>query len=145
MHEKKLACEKYVSYASWSAAVNGINPIPSVDVAVDISIILGVFKQIRNDYGLSDNALSLLEESAIPAISQLANFVVKFAAQEGILMLLKNYAIGETTKTITKYIPFVGQAIAASVGYAITSNAGSAYLDKCHELAEEILKNNLKV
>jgi small GTP-binding protein len=143
--QKKESCEKYVSYAAVASAANGINPIIGVDVAVDISILLKLFKEIRDDYGLTQSFLDELKESTIPTVSGLANNVIKYAIKEGIIILLKRFAAQETIKSISKYIPFVGQAIAAGIGYAITSNVGSSYLNDCHELAEQILKNNLGV
>ena len=143
LQEKKAACEKYVSYAAAGAAANGINPVPGVDVAVDLSIILKLFKEIRDDYGLSDILLSTLKDSTIPVVARLANNVVKYAAKEGILMLLKSFAGRQAVQKFAKYIPFVGQAIAAGLGYAITSNVGNSYLNDCHELAEQILSKNL--
>jgi small GTP-binding protein len=145
LQEKKAACEKYVSYACAAATANAINPIPGADIAVDISIILKLFKEIRDDYGLSDSSLNVLEESTVPAVSQMANYVMKYATQEGIFLILKNFARATTIKEVSKYIPFVGQLVAAGLGYMIVSNAGESYLNKCHELAEAILTNNLKV
>jgi uncharacterized protein (DUF697 family) len=102
-----------------------------------------LFKEIRDDYGLTDNFLTSLKQSSIPVVGRLANNVVQYAAKEGILMLLKSFAGRQAVKTFAKYIPFIGQAIAAGLGYAITSNAGNSYLSDCHELAEEILNNKL--
>jgi hypothetical protein len=141
---KRTACEKYVSSASAAAAANGINPVPGVDVAVDVSIIMKLFKEIRDDYGLTDIFLTSLKQSSIPVVGRLANNVVQYAAKEGILILLKSFAGRQAVKTFSKYIPFIGQAIAACLGYAITSNAGNSYLSDCHELAEEILKRKLE-
>lgn len=102
-----------------------------------------LFKEIRDSYGLSDNFLSVLKQSSIPAVGRLANNVIQYAAQEGILMLLKSFVGRQAVKSFAKYIPLIGQAIAAGLGYAITSNVGNSYLSDCHELAEEILKNKL--
>lgn len=141
---KKTACEKYVTYASLAAAANGINPIPGVDISVDLAVLMKLFKEIRNDYGLNDEFLSNLKSSTIPVVGRLANNVVEYAAKEGLLMLLKACFGKQTIKMLSKYIPFVGQAVAAGLGYAITSNAGTSYLNDCHQLAEEALRNNLK-
>jgi hypothetical protein len=143
LQEKRLACEKYVANAAYASAANGLNPIPGADIAVDVGVLLRLFKEIRDDYGLSDASLGKLKESSIPVVGRLANNVVQYAAKEGILMLLKNFAGRQTIKAVSKYIPYIGQAIAAGLGYAITSNVGESYLDDCHKLAEEILKNNL--
>lgn len=143
LKEKKEACERYVSLSSAAAALNGINPIPGVNAAVDITIIMSLFKQIRNDYGLSDDFLSKLQTSSFPIVGNLANKITKYAAKEGILMLLKGFGGREAVKAFARYIPFIGQAIAASLGYIITSNAGSSYLNDCHKLAQEILDKKL--
>lgn len=140
---KKAACEKYVAYAAAASAANGINPVPGVDVSVDIGILITLFKKIREAYGLDEDFLEYLMKSSYPIAVRMANDVVKYAAKEGILLLLKRFAGKQAVKMLTKYIPFVGQAIAAGLGYAITSNAGSSYLDECHKLAEEVLKNHL--
>jgi len=144
LHEKRMACEKYVSLAAAASAANGINPIPGVDVAVDLSILFKLFQEIRDDYGLNDTFLATLKKSSIPVVANLANNIVKYAAKEGLLILLKGFAGRQAVKTFAKYIPFVGQAIAAGLGYAITSNVGNSYLNDCHELAEEALKNKLQ-
>jgi len=145
LEEKRIACEKYVSYATVASAVNAINPVLGVDVAVDFSIIMKLFQEIRDNYGLSDDFLANLKQSSIPVVGRLANNVVKYAAKEGLLVLLKNFAGRQAVKSFAKYIPFVGTAISAGLGYAITSNVGNSYLNDCHELAQEALKNNLGV
>ncbi len=140
---KKEACEKYVTYAALASAANGINPVPGLDVSLDLTVLMKLFKEIRDSYGLTEDFLTNLKASSIPAVGRLANNVIKYAAKEGLLMLLKSFAGRQTVKALSKYIPFVGQAVAAGIGYAITSNAGSSYLDNCHELAEEALRNHL--
>jgi len=144
LQEKRKACEKYVAVASGAAVTNGFNPIPGVNVAADIGIIVGLFKEIRDAYGLSDSELVSLIESTAPVAAQTANYIARFATSEGVKIILKNYAIAETTKVIVEWIPFVGQAIAAGIGYLIVSNAGKDYHDKCYQLAEQILNNNLR-
>lgn len=139
---KKEACQKYVYVASGVAAANAINPIPGVDIGVDLSILVGLFKKIRDSYGLNDEKLKS-KEYTIPSLVPLANNVLKYATTEGIEILIKRYAAREISKTVLKYVPFVGQAIAASLGYAIIRTAGISYLNDCHELARQILEKEL--
>lgn len=142
--EKRAACERYVAIAAAASAANGINPIPGADVAVDLSILLKLFSEIREAFGLNDAFLAKLKESAIPIVARLANNVVQYAAKEGLLLLLKSFLGRQTVKTFAKFIPFIGQAIAAGLGYAITSNVGNSYLNDCHDLAQEILEHKLE-
>ena len=143
LEEKRKVCEEYVAIAAGLSAANGINPIPGVDIAVDLSVLIKLFKEIREAYGLNESFLNSLKQSSIPAVAQLANNVVRYAVKEGLYMLLKSFAGRQAVKSFAKYIPFIGPVIAAGIGYAITSNVGNSYLKDCHELAQEALDKNL--
>ena len=142
LEEKRRVCERFVALAAAASAVNAVNPIPGLDVAVDISVLMGLFKKIRLTYGLTDERLSAKGQAA-PALAQLANNVVKYCAQDGVLLLLKSFAGRETLKEISKWVPVVGTVIAASAGYGITHTAGRACLADCHALAAGILEREL--
>jgi len=142
LEEKKKSCETYVYTASGAAAVNGINPIPGVDIGIDVSVLLGLFASIRNSYGLTDEKLKS-KEVLIPTLAPMVNNIIKYGSKEGVLYLLKTVATREIIKSVSKYIPFVGQAIAASIGYGITRSAGMSYLNDCHNAAKSILENEL--
>ncbi|WP_174910177.1 GTPase [Burkholderia diffusa] len=145
LREKKEACGNYVTVAAAASALNAINPIPGADVAVDLSILFKLFSEIRDAYGLSEAALDKLKESAIPIVGRLANNVLQYAAREGILLLMKNMLGRQTVKELTKYVPFIGQAIAATAGYGIAWSVGNKYLEDCHDLAQQILTNKLAI
>jgi len=144
LEEKRIACERYVSIAAAASAANAINPIPGADIAVDLSVLVKLFSEIREAYGLNDGFLEKLKQSAIPVVARLSNNVVQYAAKEGILLLIKNTLSRQAVKAASKYIPIIGQVIAAGLGYGITSNIGNYYLDECHELARQILENKLE-
>jgi GTP-binding protein EngB required for normal cell division/uncharacterized protein (DUF697 family) len=136
LEAKRDACETYVTLAAGAAAANALNPIPGADIAVDLGIMAGLFKEIRDAYGLSDERL---HDLAVGPLQAAAREVVEFASKQGLLTLLKRFAGRQTVKTVSKYIPFVGQVIAAAVGFGITKSAGDWYLERCHSLAESIL------
>ncbi len=142
LEKKKEACENYIYVASGAAAVNSINPLPGVDVGIDVSVLVMLFKFIRDSYGLTDGKLNS-KEYAVPTLIPLINNILKYASTEGCIYLLKRYAAQELAKATLKYIPFVGQIIAASIGYALTRTVGISYLEDCHELAKRILLEEL--
>ena len=145
LQEKREACEKAVIYAAIASSANAINPVPGLDFALDISIIITLFDHIRSDYGLNTNFLASLKQSPIPVVGRLANNVIQYAAKEGVVQLIRSVAGKQAVKAFAKYIPFVGQAVAAGIGYTVVTNAGDMYLKNCHELAEEALRNKLEV
>lgn len=143
LDQKRQACENKVLLAAGASAANGINPVPGADVAVDVAVLLALFSEIRGAYGLSDGALNSLKTSAVPYVAQMANRATEYAAKEGILQLLKRFAGRTTVQKVSKYVPYVGQAIAASIGFGITYSAGNSYLDDCHALASQLLERKL--
>ena len=141
---KRDAADKHVSLAACASAANGLNPIPGADIAVDLSVLLKLFAELREDFGLTDRVLSKLKESAIPTVSAVASNVVRYAAKEGILLLFKQFLGRQALKTVSKYVPFIGQAIAMTTGFAITYAVGKSYLNDCYTLAETILRDELE-
>jgi uncharacterized protein (DUF697 family) len=143
LEQKLKSCDRFVALAAASSAVNAINPIPGLDVAVDMSVLLGLFKKIRSAYGLTDERLRA-KDIATPALAQLANNVIKYGAEDGVMALLRRFTGQIAGREIAKWIPLIGQAVAASAGYGITLAAGRAYLRDCHAVAEAILERELE-
>ena len=123
--------------------MNAVNPIPGLDVAVDLSVLISLFKKIRMTFGLTDDRLTA-KGQATPALAQLANNAVKYFAEDGVMLLLKSFAGRETVKEVAKWIPLVGTVVAASAGYGITLAAGRACLRDCHALASGILDREVE-
>ncbi|BBH22275.1 hypothetical protein Back11_36200 [Paenibacillus baekrokdamisoli] len=141
LEAKKAACEKSVYKYAGLAAANGLNPVPGVNIGVDISIMLKQFNDIRKSYGLSDEKVNKL----IPSLLPIGKRVLEYSTKEGIMILLKRYAGREASIQIGRYVPFVGQAIAAAAGFGMTLAAGKSYLNDCHQLAEQILEEELGI
>lgn len=144
LDEKRAICERMVTLAAGVSAANGLNPIPGVDVSVDLGVLHKLFAEIRAAYGLTDNKLNALTLNSLPVFKRLADELIQFSTKQGLLMLLKRFASRQVAKSLTKYIPLVGQAIAAGLGFAMTKTAGDNYLDDCHKVASELLRIELR-
>ncbi|MEZ4870389.1 MAG: GTPase [Caldilineaceae bacterium] len=131
--EKRKRCERKVYLFAALAAATSAIPIPGLGVAVDIGSLLALFELLKKDYGV--NELTPKEVTA-PALAKIASEIIEYSTKEGALLLLKRYASQVTVEEFSKYIPVVGQAIAASAGFYITNSAGMAFLRDCHILAE---------
>lgn len=142
LDKKKAACEKYIATAAGLSSVNALNPVPGVDITVDLGILIVLFKQIREAYGLTDEKLTMYEKVA-GGVAPLAKNILAWSTREGIIILLKRVAGRATVKQCMKYVPIVGQIIAASIGFAIVMYAGNTFLDECHEIATNLLRAEL--
>lgn len=138
LHEKYLASESLINSYCRLAALNGINPIPGLDIALDMGILFKLFAEIRGVYGLTEQRLN-----KAAAILPLAKQVMLYGTEWGLASLLKNagkrVAIGKTVK----YVPLIGSAISAAISYVIVKKAGQRYLRDCKMLAEKLLTMKL--
>ncbi len=142
LDEKKRACNKFVSLAAGASAANGLNPIPGVDIAVDLGIVVSLFTKLRLYYGLTDTRLTAIQV-AVPAVAPLVKNVIQYAAKDGVLFLLNKYAGKVVVKQFSKYVPIVGQLLASSVSFTLTTTVGNIYLNDCHKIAEAILETEI--
>jgi GTP-binding protein EngB required for normal cell division/uncharacterized protein (DUF697 family) len=142
LDEKRAACDNLVTIYAGLSAANGLNPIPGVDVAVDVGMLLKLLGDIRDAYGLDRNRLDAA--AALVPLQPMVKEILEHATREGILLLLKRFAGRTTVKAVSKYIPIVGQVIAAGIGFAITKLAGDAYHEACYAVARSFLERELQ-
>lgn len=146
--KKRKVAESIVSWSAVASAANGLNPVPGVDVAVDVSVLVTMVKKINAVFGLTEEQLQFIEKT-IPGIANTAEFngikqgilrfIAKYIAVEGILMVLKRMGSQVAIKNISKFLPFVGQLISAGIGYKMTTSFGETYLDEAEEQADKLL------
>ena len=142
LKEKRDLSTKLISrYAALSAA-NGLNPIPGLDVSVDLGLIYKMSTDIQEIYGLKKEQIhyssSLLSDNKSKLIvAKAVQFASKYIGKEAILLLLKKAGMSFAGKEISKWIPFVGQAIAAGLGYKLTSSIGDNMLRDAEDIASQ--------
>lgn len=139
----KIARDRIPLYAVLAAA-NGVNPIVGVDIAVDLSLLLKFGNEVAHIYGLTSSqfeyAKRLLGTGAVAAsIAKISQFSAKYLAKEGLVSLLKKTATRQVAKQTTKWIPIVGQLVAASIGGTATFWICEQIVDEAGKLAREIL------
>lgn len=130
-------------YAGASAA-NGFNPIPGLDIAADIAILLKFAQTVSSIFGLNSEQLEyfkrLLGPDKIPALlAKVAQFAAKYLAKEGVIQILKGIATRGVVKSLSKWVPFVGPLISAGIGWQATFMLGEDLVNEAEALAQEIL------
>ncbi len=124
--------ESEISTYNKIAGVNGLNPILGADVAVDLGIYFKMFADIRKCYDIEEGDMKYY---ALPIAKKLLELLTK----EGVAILLKNFAGRQMVKSVAKYIPFVGQAAAAAIGYKMADYAGNSYSEDCFKFADGVM------
>lgn len=120
------------------AGANGVNPFFGADIAADVAIYFKMFAAIKEDFDIEDNELEG-RYCAYP----LAKKLVELMTKNGVIFLLKSFGGKQVIKSVGKYIPFVGQAAAAALGYTLAKDAGESYVKDCATLAWQVMNDEM--
>lgn len=143
--KKKVAAHVAGIYAGLSAA-NALNPIPGLDVSIDLGLLHKLSREILHIYGLTASqsafTLKLLgkQGSSVQALKQVGTRIAaKYAGEQAILLLLKSFGKSAAVREVSKWVPFVGTAIAAGLGYKLTYRFGEQLIADCETAARDFL------
>lgn len=135
-------------YAYLSAA-NGLNPVLGVNVAFDVGLLVKLTQTVLKSYGLVDSSIAdyikKSEESGKlhGTIQGISKWLAQYATEAGIKQILPKLAVAQASKSFSSWVPLVGQAIAAGIGYKMTSYYAEKLINESEEKA--ILALNLYI
>lgn len=114
-------------------------PVPVVDVAADVGLLLELMKKINQKYGLTPEQVEQLDELTKQIIfnvvkqsgkiiienqiQKLATKATEEALKKMVVSILKKQAGKQTKKTLGKFVPIVGQIATASIGIVSYENS----------------------
>ena len=134
-------CQSVLKKYALMGAANGINPIPGVDVGIDAGICLKLMMDIRSRFGLDSSMEAKLRKYEI--LLPLVKKVFDYATKEGVVILLKSVVKKYLGKNAAKYVPLIGQVIAAAAGYGMMMYFGKAYIEDCYALSKDMRKYDI--
>ena len=136
--EKRLVADKVVSWSAVASAANGLNPIPGLDISVDVGILVNMTNQIFRIFGMSPEQTRFVDEK-FPELKQsshwegvkqgIAKLAARYLTSEALILVLKRMSGRIAVKQLSRFLPFVGQIIAAGIGYKMTTALGEQVVD----------------
>jgi GTP-binding protein EngB required for normal cell division len=132
-------------YAYLSAA-NGINPVLGLNFSIDIALLVKLTNTILRSYGLMDSSIAdyikKSEENGKlhGTIQGISKWLAQYATEAGIKQVLPKLALSQASKTSSSWVPLIGQAIAAGIGYKMTSYYADKLINESEEKAILALK-----
>src|SRR5262249_51895802 len=145
LRKKREAAEKIVGIHAGLAAANALNPVPGLDVGVDVGLLSTMSRYVISTYGFSREQVEALKRQAnmraamVKGIQEVADRLAPYLAERFILMTLKSMGMDVLVKNGSKWIPFVGALISAGLGYKLTYAFGEKLLDDCETAAKDMI------
>ena len=137
-------CRRLVTRRALISAGASVVPLPGVDVAVDITVLLKMIEQINQRFGLTPEQIEQLAPHrrlfAYKAVMAVGSALVgRIVTREVVIKVLKTVGVRLSAKQAAKYVPFAGQAVAASLSFTALKALGDRHVDDCVRVAETLL------
>ena len=124
------------------AAAASAVPVPGFDWAVDAALLSKLIPEINKEFGLTPAQLDRLDpkkrDQVQKAVTMVGSVLIgKFISRDLVLKAATKLGMRLTTKQLAKYVPFAGQIVAATVGYAAIRYLGEEHMKDCIRVAKQ--------
>lgn len=148
----KAECVTLVNKRAAASGLVSAVPIPGIDIAADVSMLLELMRKINIRFGLTPEQVEELDDFSKQIVFGVIKQSGKFAIQKGIEILgekaakqalarvVTNQIAKQAGKQLGKFIPIIGQIAAAGIGFSAMKMAGQNHIDECYEIVKEVIE-----
>ena len=124
-----------------AGAVSAV-PVPGLDWAVDAAMLSKLIPEINKEFGLTPQQLDSLNpkkrEQVQKAVAMVGSVLIgKLISRDLVIAAATKIGMRLSTKQLAKYVPFAGQIVAATVGYAAIRYLGEEHMKDCIRVAQQ--------
>jgi uncharacterized protein (DUF697 family) len=133
-------CRKLVTRRAMISAGASVVPLPGFDLMVDIGVLTRMLHEVNAEFGLTPQQIDALSPrqrlTVYKAINALgASAVGRLITREAVALLARSVARRLATKTVLRFVPLAGQAIAATISFAALKTLGDRHIEDCVRVA----------
>lgn len=137
-------CRRLVTRRSLAAAGAAVIPIPGADIIADIGLLSSMLPAISQRFELDHASIEKLEpqiaERVFVVAASLGNNVIgRVVTRKVAVSLLRRVGLRVAGASMAKYVPVVGSAIAASIGFGAMKLAGNAHVEDCYRTVRALI------
>ena len=144
LDDVRRECRRMVTKRSLAAAGAAVVPIPGADIVADIGLLATMLPKISRAFELDHESVEKLEPAVAERVFVIAaglsnNLIGRMVTRKMAAALLRRVGTRVASASIAKYVPIVGSAFAASIGFGAMKLAGNAHIDDCYRTARALL------
>ena len=145
LEQIRTSCKTMVRRRAATSGGMTMIPIPGLDIAGDVGLLLQLIPAINQKFGLSPEQIDELDPRHKVLIYAMLKKVGSDLAGRAItrqlaLAALKKVSVRLATKQVLKYVPFAGQAAAAALSVTAMMYLGNSHIDACYEIARGAIR-----
>lgn len=137
-------CRTLANKRALMSAGAGFVPLPGLDIAADIGILLKLIPEINREFGLTPEQIARLDTGrrvlvykSIVAIG--GALVGRVITQDLVRRALQAVGARIVAKQAAKYVPLAGQVLAAGLGYAAMRYVAEQHIKDCSRVARALI------
>ena len=143
-------CRRLVTRRAAMSAGAAAVPIPGLDVAADIALLMRLIEEINTEFGLTPEQIGRLQPKSRVIVSRAivgvgGTVVGKVVTREMVGVLLKKAGVNAAVKYSAKMVPVAGQLASAAIGFAAFRVIGYQHVEACARVAEELIEADASV
>ncbi|MDP2808546.1 MAG: hypothetical protein Q8O34_00165 [Rhodocyclaceae bacterium] len=136
----RASCKRMVRRRAATSGGMTLIPIPGVDIAGDVGMLLQLIPSINQKFGLTPEQIDQLDTRHQVLIYAMVkkvgtDLVGRAVTRRLAVAALKKVSVRMAAKQVLKYIPFAGQAAAVALSVAAMMYLGNSHVDACFEVA----------
>ena len=137
----RASCKAMVKRRAATSGGMSLIPIPGVDIAGDVGMLLQLIPSINQKFGLTPEQIDELDTRHQVLIYAMlkkvgTDLVGRAVTKRLVVAALKKVGGRMAAKQVLKYIPFAGQAAAVALSVAAMMYLGNSHIDACFEVAQ---------
>lgn len=141
----RASCRAMVRRRAATSGGMSLIPIPGVDIAGDVGMLLQLIPAINQKFGLTPEQIEELDPRHKVLVYAMLKKVGGDLAGRAItrqlaVAALKKVSARLATKQVLKYIPFAGQAAAVALSVTAMMYLGNSHIDACYAIAKATIR-----
>jgi uncharacterized protein (DUF697 family) len=143
----RAACRVLVRRRARAAAALSAVPIPGVDIAGDIALLLEVIPAINRRFGLDHAQIEKLDNTTKVVVYRLirkvgTRFVGQTITAELIVGALSSISVQIAAESVLKFVPIAGTIASGLIAYQMFKRIAYAHIEDCVKVARSVFEED---
>ena len=143
LEQVKQDCQQLVKKQAKISAGVAIVPIPLFDLVIDAGLLTKLLPEISQRFGLIEDShtIDLNQENQFEQYKNRAREFAGLMATRGLVKkTIQGFGGRIVAQQVTKFVPFGGQIVSATMGYMIFKKIAFDHIEECYKLAKKLQK-----
>ncbi len=141
----RASCKAMVRRRAATSGGMVLIPIPGVDIAGDVGMLLEMIPAINRKFGLTPEQIEELDPRHKLLVYAMlkkvgSDLAGRAITRQLVVAALKKVGVRLSARQVLKYVPFAGQAAAVALSVTAMLYLGNSHVDACYEIARGALK-----